>query len=101
MLNSAAELVNREGEISGESLTLAAQRLDNAQGKVVARQDADLTAKQGLSNTAGWLEGGNRLTVKTDGDWDNQGGTAQGGGRSPPARSRSTILAGICSPAVT
>ncbi len=79
VLNSAAELVNREGEISGESLTLAAQRLDNAQGKVVARQDADLTAKQGLSNTAGWLEGGNRLTVKTDGDWDNQGGTAQGG----------------------
>lgn len=79
VLNSAAELVNREGEISGESLTLAAQRLDNAQGKVVARQDADLTAKQGLSNAAGWLEGGNRLTVKTDGDWDNQGGTAQGG----------------------
>ncbi|WP_368926921.1 hemagglutinin repeat-containing protein [Serratia marcescens] len=79
VLNSAAELVNREGEISGESLTLAAQRLDNAQGKVVARQYADLTAKQGLSNAAGWLEGGNRLTVKTDGDWDNQGGTAQGG----------------------
>ncbi|MBN5215716.1 hemagglutinin repeat-containing protein [Serratia ureilytica] len=79
VLNSAAELVNREGEISGESLTLTAQRLDNAQGKVVARQDADLTAQQGLSNAAGWLEGGNRLTVKTDGDWDNQGGTAQGG----------------------
>ncbi|WP_437615214.1 hemagglutinin repeat-containing protein [Erwinia sp. V71] len=79
VLNSATELVNREGEISGESLTLAAQRLDNAKGKVVARQDADLTAKQGLSNTAGWLEGGNTLTVKTDGDWDNQGGTAQGG----------------------
>ncbi len=79
VLNSAAELVNREGEISGESLTLAAQRLDNAQGKVVARQDADLTAKQGLNNAAGWLEGGNTLAVKTDGDWDNQYGTAQGG----------------------
>ncbi|MEL5296033.1 hemagglutinin repeat-containing protein [Serratia nevei] len=79
VLNSAAELVNREGEISGESLTLTAQRLDNAQGKVVARQDANLTAKQGLSNAAGWLEGGNTLAVSTDGDWDNQGGTAQGG----------------------
>ncbi|HGM7840050.1 TPA: hemagglutinin repeat-containing protein [Serratia marcescens] len=79
VLDSAAELVNREGEISGESLTLTAQRLDNAQGKVVARQDVSLTAQQGLSNAAGWLEGGNRLTVKTDGDWDNRGGTAQGG----------------------
>ncbi|MGQ5836337.1 hemagglutinin repeat-containing protein [Serratia sp. IR-2025] len=79
VLNSAAELVNREGEISGESLTLTAQRLDNAQGKVVAMQDISLTAQQGLSNAAGWLEGGNSLTVKTDGNWDNQGGTAQGG----------------------
>ncbi|NLU16947.1 MAG: filamentous hemagglutinin N-terminal domain-containing protein [Serratia liquefaciens] len=79
VLNSAAELVNREGEISGESLTLTAQRLDNAQGKVVARQDISLTAQQVLSNAAGWLEGGNILTVKTDGDWDNRGGTAQGG----------------------
>ncbi|MEW7000963.1 hypothetical protein M5585_15225 [Serratia ureilytica] len=66
-------------EISGESLTLTAQRLDNAQGKVVARQDANLAAKQGLSNAAGWLEGGSTLAVNTDGDWDNQGGTAQGG----------------------
>ncbi|MEG7417088.1 hemagglutinin repeat-containing protein [Serratia marcescens] len=79
VLNSAAELVNREGEISGESLTLTAQRLDNAQGKVVAMQDISLTAQQGLSNAAGWLEGGNSLSVKTDGNWDNQGGTAQGG----------------------
>ncbi|BEO60055.1 hypothetical protein SMQE30_04780 [Serratia marcescens] len=78
VLNSAAELVNREGEISGESLTLTAQRLDNAQGKVVARQDVSLTTQK-LSNAAGWLEGGNTLTVKTDGDWDNQYGTAQGG----------------------
>ncbi|MGP3283541.1 hemagglutinin repeat-containing protein [Serratia bockelmannii] len=78
VLNSAAELVNREGEISGESLTLTAQRLDNAQGKVVARQDVSLTTQK-LSNAAGWLEGGNTLTVKTDGDWENQYGTAQGG----------------------
>ncbi|MES3212380.1 hemagglutinin repeat-containing protein, partial [Serratia ureilytica] len=78
VLNSAAELVNREGEISGESLTLAAQRLDNAKGKVVARQDANLTTQK-LSNADGWFEGGNTLSVKTDGDWDNRGGTAQGG----------------------
>ena len=67
------------GEISGESLTLTAQRLDNAQGKVVARQDANLTAQQGLNNAAGWLEAGKALTVKSAGDWDNRGGTAQGG----------------------
>ncbi|MBL0873876.1 filamentous hemagglutinin N-terminal domain-containing protein [Serratia nevei] len=78
-LTTSGVLGNREGEISGESLTLTAQRLDNAQGKVVARQDISLTAQQGLSNAAGWLEGGNSLTVKTDGNWDNQGGTAQGG----------------------
>ncbi|CVG35857.1 Filamentous hemagglutinin [Serratia marcescens] len=78
-LTASGVLGNREGEISGESLTLTAQRLDNAQGKVVARQDANLTAKQGLSNAAGWLEGGSALAVNTDGDWDNQGGTAQGG----------------------
>ncbi|HGM6703613.1 hemagglutinin repeat-containing protein [Serratia marcescens] len=78
-LTTSGVLGNREGEISGESLTLTAQRLDNAQGKVVARQDANLTAKQGLSNAAGWLEGGSTLAVNTDGDWDNQGGTAQGG----------------------
>ncbi|MGQ8764670.1 hemagglutinin repeat-containing protein [Serratia marcescens] len=78
-LTASGVLGNREGEISGESLTLTAQRLDNAQGKVVARQDANLTAKQGLSNAAGWLEGGSTLAVSTDGDWHNQGGTAQGG----------------------
>ena len=78
-LTASGVLGNREGEISGESLTLTAQRLDNAQGKVVARQDANLTAKQGLSNAAGWLEGGSTLAVNTDGDWDNQGGIAQGG----------------------
>ncbi|MCD4638496.1 hypothetical protein LOS09_21650, partial [Proteus mirabilis] len=77
-LTASGVLGNREGEISGESLTLTAQRLDNAQGKVVARQDANLTAKQGLSNAAGWLEGGSALAVNTDGDWDNQGGTVQG-----------------------
>jgi len=78
-LTASGVLGNREGEISGESLTLTAQRLDNSQGKVVARQDANLAAKQGLSNAAGWLEGGSTLAVNTDGDWDNQGGTAQGG----------------------
>ncbi|MEL5416597.1 hemagglutinin repeat-containing protein [Serratia nevei] len=78
-LTASGVLGNLEGEISGESLTLTAQRLNNAQGKVVARQDANLTAKQGLSNAAGWLEGGSALAVNTDGDWDNQGGTAQGG----------------------
>ncbi|MDE1509061.1 hemagglutinin repeat-containing protein [Serratia nevei] len=78
-LTAAGVLGNREGEISGESLTLTAQRLDNAQGKVVARQDANLTAQQGLNNAAGWLEAGKALTVKSAGDWDNRGGTAQGG----------------------
>ena len=71
-------LGNRE-EISGESLTLTAQQVDNAQGKMVAGQDANLTSQQGLNNTAGWLEAGNTLSVKTNGDWNNQGGTAQGG----------------------
>ncbi|MCP1107938.1 hemagglutinin repeat-containing protein, partial [Serratia nevei] len=78
-LTAAGQLGNREGEISGESLTLTAQQMDNAQGKVVARQDANLTAQQGLNNAAGWLEAGKALTVKSAGDWDNRGGTAQGG----------------------
>ncbi|WP_253718559.1 hemagglutinin repeat-containing protein [Serratia marcescens] len=77
-LTTSGILGNHEGEISGESLTLTAQRLDNAQGKVVARQDVSLTTQK-LSNADGWLEGGNTLSVKTDGDWDNRGGTAQGG----------------------
>lgn len=78
VLNSAAELVNREGEISGELLTLTAQQVDNGQGKVVARQDVNLTTQK-LSNAGGWLEAGHALSVKTGGDWDNRGGTAQGG----------------------
>ncbi|MGU9760052.1 hemagglutinin repeat-containing protein [Serratia marcescens] len=78
-LTASGILGNHEGEISGESLTLTAQRLDNTQGKVVARQDMSLTAQQGLSNAAGWLEAGNTLFVQTDGDWDNRGGTTQGG----------------------
>uniref|UniRef100_A8GJ82 Filamentous haemagglutinin family outer membrane protein n=1 Tax=Serratia proteamaculans (strain 568) TaxID=399741 RepID=A8GJ82_SERP5 len=78
-LTTSGILGNHEGEISGESLTLAAQRLDNTQGKVVAKQDMSLTAQQGLSNAAGWLEAGHALSVKTGGDWDNRGGTTQGG----------------------
>ncbi|MEL5589670.1 hemagglutinin repeat-containing protein [Serratia ureilytica] len=79
VLNSAAELVNREGEISGESLTLAAQQVDNGQGKVVARQGLELTTQRELNNAAGWLEAGNALVVQAGGDWDNRGGGAQGG----------------------
>ena len=59
-LTAAGALGNRE-EISGESLTLTAQQVDNAQGKMVAGQDANLTSQQGLNNTAGWLEAGNTL----------------------------------------
>ncbi|WP_254844622.1 hemagglutinin repeat-containing protein [Serratia marcescens] len=79
VLNSAAELVNLEGEISGESLTLAAQQVDNGQGKVVARQGLELTTQRELNNAAGWLEAGNALVVQAGGDWDNRGGGAQGG----------------------
>ncbi|EMM3171289.1 hemagglutinin repeat-containing protein, partial [Serratia marcescens] len=94
-LTASGVLGNREGEISGESLTLTAQRLDNAQGKVVARQDANLTAKQGLSNAAGWLDAaGNilnrsgKLTAQqalavnggASSLFDNDGGSLQSGG---------------------
>ncbi|WP_447885274.1 hemagglutinin repeat-containing protein [Serratia fonticola] len=78
-LTSAEGLGNREGEISGESLTLTARQMDNTQGKVVARQNLGLIAQQGLVNTAGWLEAGNTLSVYTDGDWNNRSGTTQGG----------------------
>ncbi|GAB2948249.1 hemagglutinin repeat-containing protein [Hafnia psychrotolerans] len=78
-LTAAGVLANGEGEISGESLTLTTGSLDNTLGKVVAQNDATLTSQQGLNNARGWLEAGHVLSLNAGGDWDNRGGTAQGG----------------------
>lgn len=77
--NAAGAIDNRAGEISGESLVLTAQQINNTQGKVIAQRDANLTAQQALSNANGLLEAGGTLSRRTDGDWDNRDGTAQGG----------------------
>ncbi|WP_426817036.1 hemagglutinin repeat-containing protein [Winslowiella sp. 2C04] len=79
-LNAAGALSNRAGEISGGSLEIFAQQLDNAQGKVIAAQNLNLLAQQALDNTKGLLEAGNSLSLRTTGNWDNRNGTAQGGG---------------------
>ena len=78
-LTASERLDNRSGEISGEWLTLTTGRMNNAQGKVIARQALSLTALQSLNNTGGLLEAGSILNARSEGDWDNHEGTAQGG----------------------
>ena len=78
-LIAAGLLANGEGEISGESLALTTGSLDNALGKVVAKNDVSLTSQQGLNNAGGWLEAGHVLSINAGGEWDNRGGTTQGG----------------------
>uniref|UniRef100_UPI0007899975 hemagglutinin repeat-containing protein n=1 Tax=Erwinia persicina TaxID=55211 RepID=UPI0007899975 len=78
-LTAAGLLANGKGEISGQSLTLTTGSLDNALGKVIAQNDVTLTSQQGLNNAGGWLEAGDGLSLNVGGDWDNRGGTAQGG----------------------
>ncbi|MFI8416397.1 hemagglutinin repeat-containing protein [Serratia sp. NPDC078593] len=78
-VNASAAIDNRAGEISAKTLNLQAQRLNNAQGKAIGQQELNLTAKQALDNTQGLLAAGDTLNVRSDGDINNRGGTAQGG----------------------
>ncbi|CAO98129.1 two-partner secretion domain-containing protein [Erwinia tasmaniensis] len=79
MLQASGPADNHSGAISGERLELTAKRLDNMLGKIIALRGLNLSLKQALDNTKGLLEAGEALVVRTDGDWDNRGGAAQGG----------------------
>ncbi|MFP1769411.1 filamentous hemagglutinin N-terminal domain-containing protein, partial [Lonsdalea quercina] len=81
VLRTDGLLTNRDGEASAAELDVAAIQLDNVQGRVIAGQNLNLRVQDGVDNTAGLLEAAETLAVQTEGDWNNQGGTAQGGGR--------------------
>ncbi|MFP1825700.1 hemagglutinin repeat-containing protein [Lonsdalea quercina] len=81
VLRTDGLLTNRDGEASAAELDVAAIQLDNVQGRVIAGQNLNLRVQDGVDNTAGLLEAAETLTVQTEGDWNNQAGTAQGGGR--------------------
>jgi len=78
-LKTSGQLGNRSGEISGESLTLSISQLDNALGKLIAQDDLNLTAQQGVDNNNGWIEAGHYLSLSSGGLWQNRDGTMQGG----------------------
>ncbi|OSN08202.1 filamentous hemagglutinin, partial [Lonsdalea iberica] len=81
VLHTDGLLTNRDGEASGGELNVTAGQLDNAQGHVIAGQNQNLHVQGGVDNTAGLLEAADKLDVQTEGDWNNQQGTAQGGGQ--------------------
>ncbi|MFP1981636.1 hemagglutinin repeat-containing protein, partial [Lonsdalea quercina] len=81
VLHTDGLLTNRDGEANGAELSVTAGQLDNAQGHVIAGQNLNLHVQGGVDNTAGLLEAAETLEVQTEGDWNNQEGTAQGGGR--------------------
>ncbi|MFP1727458.1 hemagglutinin repeat-containing protein [Lonsdalea quercina] len=81
VLHTDGLLTNRDGEANGAELNVTAGQLDNAQGHVIAGQNLNLHVQGGVDNTAGLLEAAETLEVQTEGDWNNQEGTAQGGGR--------------------
>ncbi|WP_048697872.1 filamentous hemagglutinin N-terminal domain-containing protein [Erwinia piriflorinigrans] len=88
MLRASEAADNHSGAISGERLELTAQRLGNLLGKIIALRELNLTIKLALDNTKGLLEAGEALVVRTDGDWENRGGAAQGGSQVNAAARR-------------
>ncbi|MCT2387452.1 two-partner secretion domain-containing protein [Erwinia pyrifoliae] len=78
-LNASGKLENRSGEISGEQLAIATQRLGNVQGKVIGLHSLSLNAVQALNNAQGLLSAGEVMNAGTTGQMDNRGGTVQGG----------------------
>jgi filamentous hemagglutinin len=81
-LNAAGRASNRAGEISGTTLALSADDLDNTLGKVIGQQTLDLHARKGLDNAQGLIGADNTLAVLTEGDLNNRGGTFTAGGQA-------------------
>ncbi|MGF6415365.1 filamentous hemagglutinin [Paraburkholderia sp. MM5482-R2] len=80
-VSSAGALSNVGGQIgTNGALQTAAASLDNAGGKLAAQQAASIAAASGIVNRdAGQIYGDAGLTVSTQGDFDNSGGSAQSG----------------------
>ncbi|WP_114194168.1 hemagglutinin repeat-containing protein [Edaphovirga cremea] len=81
-LNSQGTLNNRAGEIRGQSLYLAAQAVNNAQGMMVSQGQLRLDARQSIDNQQGLIDAGDGLEITTEGRWDNRQGTALGGSQA-------------------
>ncbi|WP_285427915.1 filamentous hemagglutinin N-terminal domain-containing protein [Pseudomonas sp. lyk4-R2A-8] len=74
LLNNLNTVTNQHGEISsGQAFTLAAQRLDNSDGKLLSNQDLTLRVNQALNNIKG-LIGAASLNAHAAA-LDNRGGT--------------------------
>ncbi|MBD1226990.1 hemagglutinin repeat-containing protein, partial [Xenorhabdus griffiniae] len=78
-LNAADSINNQSGEIEGEHLQLTASRLDNTKGKVISKGRLKLDIRQAIDNQRGLFEAADALDIRTQGNWDNRNGTAQGG----------------------
>jgi filamentous hemagglutinin len=79
LLKNLTTVDNQGGEISSDqAFTLAAQSLDNSNGKLLSNQDLTLRINQAMANIKG-LVGATNLNVHA-GSIDNQGGTLTGRG---------------------
>ncbi|MGF6486101.1 hemagglutinin repeat-containing protein [Paraburkholderia sp. JPY419] len=80
-VSSAGALSNVGGQIATNgALQTAAASLDNTGGRLAAQQSASIAAASGIVNRdAGQIYGDAGLTVSTQGDFDNSGGSAQSG----------------------
>ncbi|SET59343.1 filamentous hemagglutinin [Pseudomonas sp. NFR09] len=77
LLKNLTTVDNQGGEISSDqAFTLAAQSLDNSNGKLLSNQDLTLRINQAMANIKG-LVGATNLKVHA-GSIDNQGGTLTG-----------------------
>lgn len=75
----SVELVNRQGQLIGESLTLDTDTLDNADGLISASEgDATMVARQQLNNTGGKVQAQKNLEL-TAGALNNDRGTLVAG----------------------
>ncbi|MBD2790176.1 hypothetical protein ID858_16925, partial [Xenorhabdus sp. DI] len=78
-LNADENIDNQSGEIKGEHLQLTASHLDNKKGKVISKGRLKLDIRQSIDNQHGLFEAADALDIRTQGNWDNRNGIAQGG----------------------
>ncbi|WP_319927238.1 hemagglutinin repeat-containing protein [Xenorhabdus littoralis] len=78
-LNADENIDNQSGEIKGEHLQLTASHLDNKKGKVISKGRLKLDIRQSIDNRHGLFEAADALDIRTQGNWDNRNGIAQGG----------------------
>ncbi|MDC9589540.1 hemagglutinin repeat-containing protein [Xenorhabdus sp. XENO-10] len=78
-LNADENIDNQSGDIQGEHLQLTASRLDNTKGKVISKGRLKLDIRQAIDNRHGLFEATDALDIRTQGNWDNRNGIAQGG----------------------